>query len=699
MLTKTTELKTQGVNASPPIASSFGATNSRLTAPWKFVVVALTLAGVTLSINHVFFLNIGGVSLPTNSFLYLIGACFLPIVFLTIPLKGTDHSDVEGTEQGVPFYDVLLAVILCAVCIWFAFHGGEITEYGWAYIAPITATVMSFIFWALVIEILRRSAGPLVAGLALVVALYPLVASKIPVPFLEGIEYDIKTLAQIHAMGTESILGLPLETAATILIGFMVFGVVLQHTGGANFFNEISMAVFGRFRGGPAKVTIASSGAMGMISGSAVSNVLTTGPMTIPSMIRAGFSKKTAGAIEATASSAGSITPPIMGTAAFLMVSFAGVSYTSILIAATVPAALYYLGIYLQIDGYAAQRGFKGEKSENLPRAGITLLRGWPYLCALALLTVLLFIAPTEAQVPYWVILVLLLIALLVPRIEFTLKDLPSVVIDAGVSLAKILGIIAGVGLILGGLSATGVALSLSRDLIALVGDNVVLILIAGALACFVLGMGLTISAAYVFLAIVMVPALTELGVNVIAAHLFIIYWASVSYITPPVGLAAFAAAGISKAPPMATAFEAMRLGTVKYVVPFGFALNPAIILQGDTNTILFAVPASIVAVFALATAFSGWLQFVETRAIFVSRFILAIAGFTIFLPNVTLSVTAIAVVVAVWLFEFVKKKTGHTTAVPYSDDQRKEFSQDGTPSQKEELSHSDETNRPVPIK
>ena len=211
--------------------------------------------------------------------------------------------------------------------------------------------------------------------------------------------------------------------------------------------------------------------------------------------------------------------------------------------------------------------------------------------------------------------------------------------------------------------------------------------------------MGLTISAAYVFLAIVMVPALTELGVNVIAAHLFIIYWASVSYITPPVGLAAFAAAGISKAPPMATAFEAMRLGTVKYVVPFGFALNPAIILQGDTNTILFTIPASIVAVFALAAAFSGWLQFVETRANIVSRFVLAVAGFTIFLPNVTLSVVAIAVVVAVWIFEFVKKKAGHATAVQHPHNERKGASHNGTPRQTEEINSNGETHRPVPIK
>lgn len=358
-------------------------------------------------------------------------------------------------------------------------------------------------------------------------------------------------------MGTESIFGLPFNTAASILVGFLLFGVTLQHTGGAEFFTQLANSLFGRYRGGAAKVSVASSAAMGMMSGSAVSNVLTTGPMTIPTMIKSGFSKKTAGAIEATASSGGSVTPPIMGAAAFLMVSFVGVPYTDILIAASIPAFLYYFGIFMQIDGYSARYHIHGQDRNSLPNFFATLRDGWPYILAIA---------------------------------------------------------------------------------------------------CFILGTGLTISASYVFLAIVMVPALTALDVNPIAAHLFVIYWASVSYITPPVGLAAFAAAGISKATAMETCFEAMKFGAVKYLVPFAFVLNPALVAQADTIHIAVAALTSFIAVFALSAMFSGYLQGVETTLDWPLRIILGLAGAAVFLPQWSISAMGVAAIIAVLALTKIKR-------------------------------------------
>ena len=620
----------------------------RLTPFWRTTLIVLTVVGILLTMNQVFFWNVGGVTVPTNSFLYLLIAVFVPIVFIVTPVR--KHVTGEGAapvRRGVPWYDVLLILAVVGTSVYFAVHGIEIQEYGWQFMAPTLATVLSFVFWALILETLRRAAGPVVLMIAFIFSVYPLFAGVIPLAFLQGISYDLPTLATVHTMGVDSVLGLPLQTAGTILVGFLLFGVVLQHTGGADFFHELSMAVFGRYRGGSAKVAVASSAAMGMMSGSAVSNVLTTGPMTIPAMKRSGFSARVAGAVEATASSGGSITPPIMGTAAFLMVSFVGVPYTTILVAATIPAILYYLGIFLQIDGYAAQRGLRGTPKNLLPRARHALAMGWPYLGALAVLTVLLFTTDSEAQVPYWVVAILLLIALVKPSVTFGPRQWVDMGVDVGKTLAQIVGIIAGVGLILGGLTATGVALSLSRDLVALVGDNVVLILIAGAVVCFILGMGLTISAAYVFLAIVMVPAVTALGVDPIAAHLFVIYWASVSYITPPVGLAAFAAAGISKATPMATCFSAMKLGAVKYVVPFGFALNPALVAQGEPVHIALAFLSSLVAVYAIAAAMGGWLTFVERQLPVHLRVVLAVGGFMMFLPGALVTLVGLALVVA----------------------------------------------------
>jgi TRAP transporter 4TM/12TM fusion protein len=343
-----------------------------------------------------------------------------------------------------------------------------------------------------------------------------------------------------------------------------------------------------------------------------------------------------------------------MGTAAFLMVSFVGVPYTEILVAATIPAVLYFLGIYLQVDGYAARRGLHGVPVDRLPRTVATLVAGWPYVLALMLLTGLLFVTNSETQVPYYVIAVLLAVAVLRPGRTFGPREFTEFLVDSGRTLSSIIGIIAGVGLIVGGLTATGVSLSLARELVALVGDNVVLILIAGAVTCFILGMGMTISAAYVFLAIVMVPAVIDLGVNPLAAHLFVIYWASVSYITPPVGLAAFAAAGLAKAPAMATSVAAMKLGAVKYIVPFGFALNPALVAQDSPGRIVLAFALSIVGVYALASAIEGWTVGFDRRMPVLFRVTAAAGGFLLFLPTALAAVVGLALVAGSVLLTFL---------------------------------------------
>lgn len=659
------------------LIATTAAKNPRLTHFWSVVVIALTVIGVLLSMNQVFFWNLGGLAILTNSYLYLLLACFLPIVFIVWPLHKTKDPESEGEDgaeaagqaessptaqarprTGVPWYDCLVVVATILTCGYFALNGVEIQEYGWEFIAPTTATVLSFVLWLVVLEALRRSSSWIVAALALALSLYPLIAEGIPFAILQGIPYDVTTLAQVHAMGPESILGLPMETVGSILIGFLLFGIVLQHTGGADFFHNLSMAIFGRYRGGSAKVSVASTATLGMMSGSAVSNVLTTGPMTIPAMKKSGFSARMAGAVEATASSGGSITPPIMGTVAFLMVSFVGVSYTEVLIAAIIPAVLYFLCIFIQIDGYAARQGLAGTSKELLPRVSAALLAGWPYIASLVVLTIMLFNAGSEAQVPYWIVGILLVIAFLKPGLSFGPRQFTTMLLDAGKTLGQIIGLIAGVGLILGGLSATGVALSLSRDLVALVGDNLILILIAGAVVCFVLGMGLTISAAYVFLAIVMVPAVTALGVDPIAAHLFVIYWASVSYITPPVGLAAFAAASISKASAMATCVTAMKLGAVKYIVPFGFALNPALVAQGTVTEVLTAFALSLIGVVAIASSINGWLPAVEHVLGWPARLMLGIGGALLFLPMLWAAVTGIGLVATAAATTYLSKRS-----------------------------------------
>ncbi len=609
----------------------------------RAIVIALTLAGITLTVSQTFFWNpFGNGTLLASAFLYFVLACFLPVVFLAFPATSR-HG-----QTSVPTYDVALAVVAGVVPAYFGLHAEQILTEGWDYVAPTIALVASFVLWALVLETLRRTAGLVVTIIAGAFSLYPLVAGGVPIGFLEGIQYDLPGTAAKHALGVESILGLPLQTAAGILIGFLLFGVVLQHTGGAGFFHDFARSLFGTARGGSAKVSVVSSASMGMMSGSAVSNVLTTGPMTIPAMKKSGFSGEYAAGVEATASSGGSITPPIMGTAAFLMVSFLGVPYTEIAIAAAIPAFLYYVGIYTQVDAYAAGKQLRGEARASLPKTGATLRTGWPYLAALAGLIYLLVVVGQEAQAPFIVAAALLAYAVLRPRNRFGLSDLTSLLFSAGRTLAEILGIIAGVGLIIGGLSMTGVSLSLARELVNSVGGSVALILIAGAVTSFVLGMGMTVSAVYVLLAIVMAPALVTLGIDPIAAHLFVIYWATVSYITPPVALASFAAAGIAGTRPMRTSLTAMRLGMVKYVIPFCFALNPALVAQAPLGDVLLTLAFAIVGVVAMACSFEGYAIGIERRLNPALRVVGLAAGFATLLPELTSSLIGLAVIAIV---------------------------------------------------
>jgi TRAP transporter 4TM/12TM fusion protein len=623
--------------------------SSRVTRPWKVIVVVLTVLGVLLAMNQAFFWNPGGLSLLNNSYLYYILACFLPIIFITFP--------IVKSQQGkrVPVYDAAIAALTFATCVYLGYNGETIVTFGWDYAAPPLATVASFLLWAIALDALRRSAGLVVTIIALLFSLYPLIAGVMPIMFLSGLSFDLKTTAQMHALGGDSILGLPMQVGGSILIGFLMFGVALQHTGGAGFFYDLAQSVFGRYRGGSAKVSVISSGFMGMMSGSAVSNVLTTGPMTIPAMKRSGFSGKYAAGVEATASTGGTITPPIMGTAAFLMVSFVGVPYAEIALAAAIPALLYYLGIFTQIDAYSAKTGLRGVSRNLLPKLGPVLLAGWPYLGALIGLIVVLVVYKNETQAPYFIIAFLLIVEIAKYALNSDLKKVPGFLFEflyaSGKTIGEIIGILAGVGLIVGGLSMTGVSLSLARELVALVDGNLILILIAGAITSFVLGMGMTVSAVYVFLAIVMAPALTQLGINPIAAHLFVIYWATVSYITPPVALASFAAANIARTPAMSTSLVAMRLGSVKYIIPFAFVFNPALLAQDSSLLeIVYTLAFSAIGVFFIGCAFEGWMVGVGKRLYLLMRIPLFIAGLAAFAPELISSLIGVAAGVAIMI-------------------------------------------------
>lgn len=569
---------------------------------WRAVVVAFTAAGLALAVNQLYHLRFGvGYVLLENRYLYLLLGAFGALVFLLFP------ATRRAPRDRVPWYDAALFVLAVLVPGYFAWHGLRIVQEGWDFRGPTHAVLVGALLWLLVLEGARRAGGPALGGMVLVLSLYPLYAGHLPGP-VAGLSLSLADTVRYQSMSVEAVLGIPMRVFGNLIIGFILFGEALQVTGGGQFFNDLALALLGRFRGGPAKVAVVASGLFGSMSGSVVSNVVADGAITIPMMKRLGFRPEVAAAVEATASTGGTLMPPVMGAAAFVMASILGIPYLHVAAAAALPSVLFYLSLYLQVDAYAARHGLEGLPRPALPSAMATLRAGWFYLLAFAVLVVLLVWLRREAHAPFFATAVLVGLGVLHGRTGRGAAALLRLLEAAGRTLAELVVVLAAVGLIVGALAVTGVAGTFSSDVVRLAGGNVLLLLL-GALACFILGMGMTITAAYVFLAVVLAPALIQQGVNPVAAHLFIMYWAMLSFITPPVALGAYAAASIAGCSFMRTGFEAMRFGLVKYVVPFFFVYHPVLVAQGVTpGDLALTAGTAGLGVGLLAYALQGYL-------------------------------------------------------------------------------------------
>lgn len=572
-----------------------------LPMPWRVVMVVLTLLVCALAINQIFNLGflVGHVILDAR-YLYIYVGIILVMTFIFFPLSSRVKND------GVPWYDLILIATVIGVFGYFAYHADQIVQRGWEFAAPDFATYLALIAWVIVLEAGRRAGGLPIFIVTLVISLYPVVAAKLP-DVIGGAGMDLYQTAAFHLFSEESIFGLPTQVGALLVFGFLLFGVALQYTGAGKFFIDLSLALLGRLRGGPAKVAILSSGLMGSMSGGPVINVLTSGPFTIPAMIRVGFSRSYAAGVEANSSTGGVLMPPIMGATAFVMANFLGVSYTTIMIAAVIPAFLFFFGLFVQIDAYAARNGIKGLPAEEIPKLWPVLVSGWHYIAILGLLVWMLIELQREATAPFYATLILLIVNQFT-RNRFDWKRLIDFVKGVGNILAELGGILAAVGLIIGALQATGMAGTITNDLVFLAGGSVLMLLVMGALTSFILGMGLTVTAAYIMLAIILAPALIKAGVDPLAAHMFIMYWGMLSFITPPVAIAAFVAASVAKCSPMQTAFQAMVLGTVIYFIPFFFVFNPALLMQGAWAEILVVLTTAVVGITILANGLQGYL-------------------------------------------------------------------------------------------
>jgi TRAP transporter 4TM/12TM fusion protein len=616
-----------------------------LWGAWRWGLIVLTGVTIFLCINQQFGLRffIGFTPLNTEYF-YLLILCMLPFTFLIFP------GSPKASLTRMPWYDVALFVATAAASFYLMINIRRAAELGWEFGDPPQSIIYAgYVMWIALLEALRRTGGWSLMLCVFPFTVYPLFAGASWLGPLKGNQATLEQTTAYHVLSTESLLGIPIQAFADVVIGFLVFGTALMMTGAGKFFINLAFALCGTFRGGAAKVGIFASGLLGMMSGSIVSNVLTAGTMTIPTMKRTGFSPSYSGAIEACASTGAVLAPPVMGATAFVMAQFIGSTYAEVALAAVIPAVLYYAGLFMQVDSYAARHGLKGLERRELPSLGETFRDGWYYAFVVIVLIVMLLYFKRESHAPFYATALLLVlnqwaqpgkwkpinsIALLVAVAATVVMTVRGEAFDKAMALpadadgafdawmnaillpllggtlllvalnelggdkrwgltryvqflesngrtfVELVGILAGCGLLIGAFSLTGVISSLANDLLSLAGSNALLLLAMCAITSLVLGLGLTTTACYIFLAILVGPALEKLGLNKMAVHMFIFYWGMLSSITPPVAIASFAAAGIAGAPAMKTGWESMWVGSIIYFIPFFFVVNPALVLQ-----------------------------------------------------------------------------------------------------------------------
>lgn len=453
--------------------------------------------------------------------------------------------------------------------------------------------------------------------------------------------------ANFMYVSTGSIFGVPSGIAATYIISFVIFGAFLERFGAGQWFVDLAYAGTGRFRGGPAKTSIASSALMGMISGSPAANVVTTGAFTIPLMKRTGYKDYEAGAVEAVASTGGMFTPPIMGAAAFMMAQYLDVHYIEVAKAAIVPACLYYLSLMLVVDSIAVKNHLVGLPKDQLPDIKeIMLTRGQLGIPIIFVIAVILMgWSPMKAA--FWGTAAVILVACIRKETRPTVQSFLDALESGTKSVANIVISCAAAGIIVGVISMTGLATKLSYTLVSISGGNIYVAAVLTAIITIILGCGMPPTPTYVILSVVLVNPLTQMGASALSAHMFIFLFACIGALTPPVAITAYTAAAIAKSDPNKTGLRAFRMGLVAYIIPFIFLLSPAILMVGSTGEVLMAVITSVLGIFCLTGAVEGY---IFQHWSIVPRLMLAVAAILLLIPGTVTDLAGAVCILIAWL-------------------------------------------------
>jgi len=573
------------------------------------------------------------------------------LIFALYPLSKTRSP---WTRMSV--LDAVLMIASGTICVWLFIESTPIMNRAGSY--ATLYVVMGSLLVLIVLEASRRSTGLSVTLIAVVFILYALLGPWLP-DVISHKGYSIKRLSTYLALSTDGIFGVPIGVSANFILLFILYGTLLRKTGAGEFFTDIAFALTGWTRGGPAKAAVVSSTFFGMISGSSVANTVTTGSFTIPLMKRTGYPAHFAAGVEASASTMGQIMPPVMGAAAFIMAEFLGIPYFKVCVAAFIPATLAFFATFMQVHFRAVSLGLQGLPKSELPSIRHTLTRGWHHLFSVFALIAFLMEDYSPERAVFWAIAVTILTSLLmtIARKE-SLKAFGLSILDGlkegAIGSVQVAAACAAAGIIIGSITMTGLGLKFSSFVVDAAQGHLFLALPFTMIACLFLGMGVPTTAQYIIITSLVAPALAEMGVLAIAAHLFILYFGTRADITPPVALAAYAGAGIAQSDPWKTGLAAFQLGIAGFIIPFMFVYAPELLMIGSWPGILLAVCTAILGVVCLAAAVQGCLMI---PAAWYERIALMTAALLLIKPGWMTDLAGLIVFSLVFLSQTLRKR------------------------------------------
>ncbi|MFC2018763.1 TRAP transporter permease [Chloroflexota bacterium] len=630
----------------------FGAPGRLKSGIAKWLAVGLMVCAVTITYFFAFSVIPFGFPVDSHVFAYFSLAFVVPCVLLNVPLR-------KGGMGRIPWWDWVLAAIAFGTFIFFGINYWDIAYGGWASYAPIGVVVLATITVLLLLFLAYRLYGLAFFIVIILFTSFPMWASKAP-GILFGISITFRQAMTQFAMGGEGVNGIPLRFAGPLVVSFTAFVIPMLYMGGGRTLINLAFAIVGGFRGGGAKAAVIGSAAFASLSGGGTTNAIVTGTVTIPAMKRSGYPPVYAGAIEACSSMGGTLTPPIMGSAAFIMAAFLLTEYWLIAAAAAIPAILFYVSLFSQVDLYAKKVDLKGFAPGEIPSVKETLKEGWIFLVAMGYFVLCLVYFQLGMQSGFYSVAALLVLYFIVDplikafisrtpegwqklwqRLRGFPRDLANIILSLAKVTASVITLFGIIGLIIAGLTLPGVALSLGGGIINVAGGNIWLLLLLGAFAAFIMGMAVTVSAVYVLVAILLAPGLIEAGLNPVAAHLFVLYWGMMSGITPPVALVALMTARIADADFFKTAFTACAIGISLFILPFFFVMSPALVLQeASAAKIAQDFITCALGLVLLSSGIQGILYFIKGTIGIPMRFLILLSGLLLAAPQAVPKVT-----------------------------------------------------------